>query len=110
MDFTGDAVSPHAPYLCLMTEPEVHQITEAQTPLSQEQSGRTRRYLWSMGIRTACFIGAVLTPAPWRWILIVGAIALPYIAVVVANAGRERSGSDQITFVEVRNNRNALGS
>jgi hypothetical protein len=27
-----------------------------------------------------------------RWVLIVGAVALPYFAVVIANAGRERGG------------------
>ena len=42
-----------------------------------------------MIIRTACFIGAVLTPSPYRWFLIAGAVLLPYIAVVIANAGRE---------------------
>jgi hypothetical protein len=44
-----------------------------------------------MGIRTACFVGAVLAPSPWRWLLVVGAIGLPYVAVVLANGGRERS-------------------
>ena len=27
-----------------------------------------------------------------RWVLIVGAVVLPYFAVVIANAGRERGG------------------
>jgi hypothetical protein len=44
-----------------------------------------------MSIRTACFIGAVLSPSPYRWFLIVGAVTLPYVAVVMANAGREKS-------------------
>ena len=44
-----------------------------------------------MIIRTACFIGAVLTPSPYRWFLIAGAVVLPYIAVVIANAGRENA-------------------
>ncbi len=43
-----------------------------------------------MGIRTVCVLGAVLAPSPWRWLLVVGALGLPYIAVVMANAGRER--------------------
>ena len=42
-----------------------------------------------MMIRTACFILTVLLPSPWRWIALCGAMFLPYIAVVVANAGRE---------------------
>ena len=68
---------------------QVYTITEAQRPLSVEQVGRTRRYLISMGIRTVCFVAAIFTPGWPRWALIGGAIALPYLAVVVANAGRE---------------------
>lgn len=68
---------------------EVHTVTSAQRPLSVEQSGRTRRYLISMGIRTACVIIAIFVPGWPRWIFIAGAVVLPYLAVVVANAGRE---------------------
>lgn len=68
---------------------QVYTITEAQRPLSVEQVGRTRRYLISMGIRTVCFVAAIFTPGWPRWALIAGAIVLPYLAVVVANAGRE---------------------
>ena len=42
-----------------------------------------------MMIRTSCFILAVLLPSPYRWIALFGAVVLPYVAVVVANAGRE---------------------
>ena len=89
-------------------EPEVHRITDAGVPLSVEQAGRIRRYLWSMGIRTLCVLGAVLAPSPWRWILAVGAVVLPYLAVVMANAGRERSDSDGVRLV-LRPAHRALG-
>lgn len=54
---------------------------------------RMRRYLVSMGIRTACFILAVVAIAllHWTvvgWILVVAALVLPYVAVVMANATR----------------------
>lgn len=65
-------------------------ITSAQRALSDEQAGRTRKYLISMGIRTACVIGAIFVPGWPRWVLIAGAVVLPYLAVVIANAGRER--------------------
>ena len=42
-----------------------------------------------MMIRTLCFILAVILPSPYRWIALFGAVVLPYIAVIVANAGRE---------------------
>lgn len=78
------------------TPDEVHTITAAQRGLSQEQAGRTRRYLVSMGIRTACVLGAILVPGWPRWILIAGAVALPYLAVVIANAGRENDEPGQM--------------
>lgn len=65
-------------------------ITSAQRALSDEQAGRTRKYLISMGIRTGCVIGAIFIPGWPRWVLIAGAVILPYLAVVIANAGRER--------------------
>ena len=68
---------------------EVFTITGAQRGLSQEQTGRQRRYLWSMGIRTACVLGAIVVPGWPRWLLIAGAEVLPDIGVGVANAGRE---------------------
>ena len=69
----------------------VYSISGAQSALSDEQTGRTRRYLISMGIRTACVLGAIVTPGWPRWILIAGAVILPYIAVVLANGGRSRT-------------------
>ena len=42
-----------------------------------------------MMVRTACFILAVILTSPYRWVALFGAVVLPYIAVVVANAGRE---------------------
>lgn len=73
-------------------EPEVFSISTVDTGLTQDQSGRQRRYLISMGLRTACFVGGVLSEGVLRWSLIVGAVVLPYFAVVIANAGRERGG------------------
>jgi hypothetical protein len=66
----------------------VYRITGAQTALSEDMRGRRRRYLISMGLRTICFVGATIVSGPFRWVLIVGALVLPYLAVVFANAGR----------------------
>ena len=73
-------------------EPEVFSISKVETGLSEDQSGRQRRYLFSMGLRTACFVGGIMAEGALRWILIFGAVVLPYFAVVIANAGRERGG------------------
>ena len=64
-------------------------ITDATVGLTSDQSARPRRYFISMMIRTACFILTVVLPSPFRWIALVGALTLPYIAVIAANAGRE---------------------
>lgn len=80
-------------------ESEVFTITEAQRGLSREQVGRTRKYLISMGIRTACVIAAIIVPGWPRWVFIVGAVVLPYLAVVIANAGRENDEPGQVGVV-----------
>ena len=44
-----------------------------------------------MAIRTLCFVGAVVVGPGWlRWVLVVGAFILPYIAVVMANSASPR--------------------
>jgi hypothetical protein len=70
-------------------EPEVFSISGVETGLTQDQTGRQRRYLISMGLRTACFVGGIMAGGVLRWTLIAGAVLLPYFAVVIANAGRE---------------------
>jgi hypothetical protein len=75
---------------------DVFTITGAQRGLSQEQTGRTRRYLFSMGIRTACVLLAIVVPGWPKWIFIAGAVVLPYLAVVIANAGRENDEPGQM--------------
>lgn len=79
---------------------QVFRITTAGQSLSDDQRSRTKRYLVSMTIRTLCFLGAVLAPPPWRWILFVGALVLPYVAVVMANVGRGGSGGSGIEVFE----------
>ena len=76
----------------MAVEPEVFSITEAQSGLADDQLGRQRRYMIGMSIRTLCFIGAMFSSGLARWIMVVGAVALPYFAVIIANAGRERGG------------------
>lgn len=77
----------------------VYRITNANVGLSHDQSARTRKYLVSMAIRTVCFLGAVVTQGWMRWALVVGAVILPYLAVVVANAGRERTKDQDLTII-----------
>ena len=72
---------------------QVHLVTQARRPLSEDISYRQHRYLIMMGIRVICFaIAIVLFAAHLRWLVLVpavGAIFIPYIAVIFANGGRE---------------------
>ena len=68
----------------------VYQISDAQPGLSEDISARTRRYVISMGIRTVCFPIAVFTEGWVRWMFVAAALVVPYFAVIIANAGRER--------------------
>lgn len=73
-------------------------ITAVAAPLSHDVSARARRYLIQMTIRVVCFLGAVVIDHWTRWVLLAGAVVLPYVAVVLANAGRERR-SDPGTYL-----------
>lgn len=79
--------------------PEVPSITTAPESLTEDLDRRAHRYLIQMSIRVACFFGAVLIDHWSRWLLLAGAVVLPYVAVVLANAGRER-GQDPGTLLE----------
>jgi Flp pilus assembly protein TadB len=68
-------------------------ITTAPTSRADDLAGRQRRYLLSMALRVVCFVGAVAVGPGWlRWVLVVGAVFLPWIAVVAANAAGGRGG------------------
>ncbi|CAB4695237.1 MAG: DUF3099 domain-containing protein [Actinobacteria bacterium] len=64
-------------------------VSDVGQSLTTDQSSRAKRYFISMMLRTLCFILAVILPSPFRWFALLGAVLLPYVAVVVANAGRE---------------------
>lgn len=83
---------------------DVALVTDAQRPMSEDIAFRERRYLLMMGIRVACFIVAVLLfVAHERWfaaIPAIGAIVIPYFAVVFANGGREPSKTRGFSIYE----------
>ena len=77
--------------------PGAHLVTEAQRSKSADISYRERRYLIMMAIRVVCFLVAVVVFAKGGgWLTAipaVGAIVIPYFAVVFANGGREPSST-----------------
>ena len=74
----------------------VYSITSASSGHSDDIGSRELRYGISMGIRTLCFVGAVVawqTIGGWvPWVLLVGALVLPYTSVILANAGTRAKG------------------
>ncbi|GGC88324.1 membrane protein [Tersicoccus solisilvae] len=67
--------------------PDVHTITDAQQSHTADMNGRMIRYATSMGIRLVCIVLAFVFDGWLRWVMIAGAVILPWIAVVIANAG-----------------------
>lgn len=80
---------------------EVFRITGARTSLTDDVRGRQRRYVITMLIRTVSVILFVVlwnVERPLAWVALVLGGSLPYIAVVIANAGREKPPSLPSTF------------
>ncbi|MEN0129487.1 MAG: DUF3099 domain-containing protein [Brevundimonas sp.] len=86
-------------------EPEIPRITSAPEPLAEDVARRQKRYLIQMGIRVLCFALAVITwhhiPLWLSIVFIIAAVVLPYAAVILANAGRERADASE-TFIDPR--------
>jgi hypothetical protein len=72
---------------------QVHLVTQARKPLSEDITYRQHRYLIMMAIRTACFAVAIIMFVNHLRFLVlipaIGAVIIPYIAVIFANGGRE---------------------
>jgi hypothetical protein len=79
---------------------QVFRISGARTGLTEDVRARQRRYIISMSVRT---VSVVLTVVLWNverplaWVTLVVGMLLPYVAVVVANAGRENAPSAPTT-------------
>ncbi len=69
--------------------PAVSVITEAEPSQGEQLRTRQLRYLAMMGLRVVCLIGAAVAysvHATWLIpVLIVGMVALPWMAVLIAN-------------------------
>jgi hypothetical protein len=84
----------------------VQLVTQARPSLSADVAYRQRRYLIMMAIRVVCFVIAVVlftNGAGWLTAIpAVGAITIPYFAVVFANGGREPSSDRGFRAYEPR--------
>lgn len=74
-------------------------VTSVRRALTEDIEGRSRRYMFSMIVRIICFVLMLIIPSwPIRIALAIGAVIIPAVAVLVANAGREKG--DAPTVVE----------
>jgi hypothetical protein len=91
---------------------EAVRITTAASSRNADIAARQKRYLLSMTLRSLCFVGAIvaaLAHIGWLWpILIAGALILPYVAVVLANATNTKS--DGFSLLDSQYGRRELGS
>ncbi|MFI5824675.1 DUF3099 domain-containing protein [Streptomyces rishiriensis] len=81
---------------------EVFRITGARQGLQDDVRGRQRRYIISMSVRTVAVILAATLWNVERHVAVVALVlglVLPYVAVVIANAGRENVPSLPSTFL-----------
>lgn len=76
----------------------VHSVTTAPASRALDIEARRRRYLWTMGVRTVCFVLAILASGWLRWSLAAFAVLLPFFAVLLANAAGPR-GPGQVQGV-----------
>ncbi|PVE11416.1 membrane protein [Streptomyces scopuliridis RB72] len=75
---------------------EVFRITGARQGLAEDVRGRQRRYVISMSVRTLAVIATVAlwnVQRPVAIVTLVLGVLLPYVAVVIANGGRENGTS-----------------
>jgi hypothetical protein len=83
-------------------DPAVFRITSARQSLDDDVRGRQRRYVISMLVRTAAVLLTVLlwdVSRPLAVVALVLGAVLPYVAVVIANAGRENAPKLPSTFL-----------
>ncbi|CAL9404245.1 hypothetical protein SUDANB120_01521 [Streptomyces sp. enrichment culture] len=81
---------------------EVFRITGARLGLDEDVRGRQRRYVISMVIRTLSVLATVILWNVERHVAVVTLVAgalLPYVAVVIANAGRESTPKLPSNFI-----------
>ncbi|WP_260850444.1 MULTISPECIES: DUF3099 domain-containing protein [Kocuria] len=71
---------------------EVHSITSAADPHTTDMAHRMKVYSFQMALRVVCIIGVVLIDnLIARILLVLGAAILPWLAVMMANRGADRS-------------------
>lgn len=96
--------SPGAPhrkrYRHSSAVPEVQSITNAQEAHSREMHDRFVKYSVAMSIRMVC-IGLIFVVDGWyKLVPMVGAVVLPWIAVIIANGGSDTNHQETVSLLD----------
>lgn len=70
-----------------LEDTEVHSITDAATAHSEEMRSRMVKYAVAMGIRMVCLVLIFFVDGWFKLIPVIGAVFLPWFAVIIANGG-----------------------
>jgi hypothetical protein len=71
---------------------EIHSITTTAEPHTQDMGHRMKVYATQMGLRVVCLLVFVAVDNFWvRAVALVGVAVLPWVAVMLANSGADRS-------------------
>lgn len=74
----------------------VTSVTEAP---KQERDQRMRKYVLTMSIRFICILAIPFVSGWWMLLCAVGAIFLPYFAVVIANVKSSKTNQDPLEHI-----------
>ena len=67
----------------------IPRITDARTAHTDEMHARMVKYTVSMSIRMVCLLLLFVVHGWMMWVVVVGAVVLPWFAVVIANGGSD---------------------
>jgi hypothetical protein len=63
-------------------------ITALPVSPSEDQRRRFVMYTVTMGIRMLCIVACLFVPGWWQLLCLLGAVVLPYVAVVLGNVAK----------------------
>jgi Protein of unknown function (DUF3099) len=84
-------------------------ITSLGESPEESRHRRMTQYFVAMGIRIVCIGLCLFVPWPWVLLPLLGAIVLPYIAVVLANMGSQNSSDEVLRPGSIVRNQDETG-
>ena len=78
----------------------VQAITNAAVPHSEDMHHRMVQYAVTMGIRMVCLAAIFVFDGWFKIVPIVGAVVLPWVAVMIANGGSDISAQETVELLD----------